>query len=799
MQGDIAATAPPAPNRAGRTVYLTGAILFWGFLLSGAMFWVLREAERKEALASFQGWATITAGAVNHGLAFHQEILEAMEGLFMSTENVTRQNFRSFCTEIIGRHPGMQALAFSPRVLDSGREFHEELAHQQGATGFRFTERAANGTLVPAARRPEYFPVFYVAPLQGNQPALGFDLASDPQRRAALEKARDSGQMAASARLTLLLSGTQQKGMILFYPLYRPGSDPHTVQDRREQLMGFALGVFRLNDIVDTALATLFRGDTEVRILDLTEPDQEELVYSRDGQGNHDLGPALSKDLPKGLAEVLSEDAELTLPGRRWVLRYTATPEFLARHTSLQPAIILLFGLAQTLLLAFITKRRSRQLDLAAAFARERAEAAARLNRQILQLEREKEAYREQEARWRLILRGIRAGIVSIDPETFRILDMNSVAGELLGLEPVEALGKDCRELYWKEIEGEPSCLTPETDGDCLSGRESLYQRPDGRLIPVTRTILSAPVYGRLQLFEILFDISDKKTLERRLGLAQKLESVGLLAAGIAHEINTPIQYVGDNIRFLQESFAGLSGVLQSCRTLAADPRDPSALAQAEAEVLAAMDQEDMDFLMEEIPKSISQSLEGVERVATIVQAMKRFSRLGNEDMSLVDVNKAIENTLVVTRNEWKYVADVTTDLDPAQPQVRCLPGDFNQVLVNILVNAAQAIGEMVKNTQSKGTIAISTGISEGMAEIRVSDTGPGIPAENLDKIFDPFFTTKEVGKGTGQGLAITHDIVVEKHKGTISVLSEAGQGATFVVRLPLDQAPEAPSIGSFQ
>jgi signal transduction histidine kinase len=357
-------------------------------------------------------------------------------------------------------------------------------------------------------------------------------------------------------------------------------------------------------------------------------------------------------------------------------------------------------------------------------------------------------------------------------------------------------VGKDCRTLYWRAIEGPEPCIRPGEEESCLIGQECLYRRNDGRLVPLTRTILSAPVYGRLQLFEILFDISDKKALERQLGLAQKLESVGLLAAGIAHEINTPIQYVGDNIRFLQESFAGLSALLGQCRSLAGGSPGPGARAEAATGLSAALEEADLDFLLEEIPKSIAQSLEGVERVAAIVSAMKRFSRLGSEEMALTDLNKAIENTLIVTRNEWKYVADVQTDLDPALPEVLCLPGDFNQVLVNIVVNAAQAIGETVKDTQRKGCIRIATRVAEGQAEIRISDDGPGIAPEKLDKIFDPFFTTKEVGKGTGQGLAIVHDIVVEKHKGSLTVDSAPGRGAAFVIRLPLPPSPSEARTG---
>ncbi|MEJ2078686.1 MAG: ATP-binding protein [Acidobacteriota bacterium] len=202
------------------------------------------------------------------------------------------------------------------------------------------------------------------------------------------------------------------------------------------------------------------------------------------------------------------------------------------------------------------------------------------------------------------------------------------------------------------------------------------------------------------------------------------------------------------------------------------------------------MTEADTDYLASEIPQAIEHTLEGVERVAKIVRAMKNFSHPGSEEKTPIDLNKAIENTLTVSRNEWKYHADLVADLDPALPPVPCLPGELNQVILNLVVNAAHAIADVVGDASGcKGTLAVSTRLDGAWAEIRVEDTGSGIPEHARDRIFDPFFTTKGVGKGTGQGLAISHSVIVDKHGGTIHFETETGGGTSFIVRLPLDEA----------
>ena len=251
---------------------------------------------------------------------------------------------------------------------------------------------------------------------------------------------------------------------------------------------------------------------------------------------------------------------------------------------------------------------------------------------------------------------------------------------------------------------------------------------------------------------------------------------------GVAHEINTPIQFVGDSVHFLREAFAELQGHLERYRAAAETAAVARRGGRAEAEA-------DLEFLTAEIPESLERALEGIERVAEIVRAMKEFAHPQRAEQAAADLNRAIDSTLTVARNEWKYVADVVTDLGELPPVV-CHLGELNQVILNLVVNAAHAIADA---GAGRGVIRVATRAAGEWVEITVSDTGAGIPEAIRDRIFDPFFTTKEVGRGTGQGLAIARAIVVDKHGGTLDFETEVGRGTTFRIRLPVAGRPTDP------
>lgn len=377
-----------------------------------------------------------------------------------------------------------------------------------------------------------------------------------------------------------------------------------------------------------------------------------------------------------------------------------------------------------------------------------------------------------------------------------RVKRWNLAATKVFGLAKAEVVGKP---LAGCGIQWGRSDIQVEIGSWC-AGQESrrveaLSFLVDGetRFLGLTLNWISAPEERIDELLIIGSDVTERETLGQQLRQAQKLEAIGQLAAGIAHEINTPTQYVGDNTRFLQESWPSFKELIAISREI----RQEASLGPISSQLLqrfdALMQAADFEYLQTEIPRAIEQSLEGTQRVAKIVRAMKEFSHPGVEEKRSIDINKAIETTITVARNEWKYVAEVETRFDFDLPLVLCHAGEFNQVILNLLINAAQAIAQSLgDSSQEKGKIVVSTSHDEDWAEISISDTGAGIPEAVRSRVFEPFFTTKPVGKGTGQGLALAHTAIVRRHGGKIWFDSEVGKGTTFYIRMPLAQSAEA-------
>lgn len=310
----------------------------------------------------------------------------------------------------------------------------------------------------------------------------------------------------------------------------------------------------------------------------------------------------------------------------------------------------------------------------------------------------------------------------------------------------------------------------------CFEGRVAIVENAPGerdRLLLVARDITARKSAQ-----------AERDRMEVQLRHAQKMEAIGQLAAGIAHEINTPVQYINDNLRFLEGAFQDLGEAFTREEAFLQRAFEDTLLSSEARALSEWVKDKDTAYILEEAPKALQQSQEGVRRVATIIQAMKVFSHPGTEGRSAVDLNRALENTVLVARNEWKYVAELELDLDPDLPEVEAYPGEINQAFLNLIVNAAHAIEEMVSSSGDKGVIRIETRGGGEWVEIRIQDTGCGIPEPIQSRVFDPFFTTKVVGKGTGQGLSIVHSVVT-KHGGTIRFETKPGMGTCFIVRLP--------------
>jgi len=413
----------------------------------------------------------------------------------------------------------------------------------------------------------------------------------------------------------------------------------------------------------------------------------------------------------------------------------------------------------------------------------------AGVGRNISERKRGEEALAAAEKKYRGMFDEALVGIFQLDPEGSLLALNHAMARILLYATPDEMLEHFKAPLWTAAVLPERSAelLAAMKDFGHVRAFELEVFRKDEGKVWISANVRTMTDSGVLTGFEGMFeDITERRLLREQLLQAQKLESVGQLAAGIAHEINTPTQYIGDNIRFLKKSFAKLAAVLSAYGRLWEETSRDNVTSTCIAEMTAALQKTDVGFLVEEIPKSINDSLEGVTRVSALVSAMKEFSHPGTREKVALDLNHAIQSTITVAQNEWKYVAEMETNFEPTLPHVPCLPGEFNQVILNLIVNAAHAIGDRSKERNGeKGKITVRTASCATGVEIRIGDTGGGIPVQARTKIFDPFFTTKEIGKGTGQGLAIARSVIVDKHHGSIDFETVLGEGTTFIIRLP--------------
>lgn len=381
------------------------------------------------------------------------------------------------------------------------------------------------------------------------------------------------------------------------------------------------------------------------------------------------------------------------------------------------------------------------------------------------------------------------------------IRSWNNGAEKLFGYTREEAIGKSVTMLFPPEHEGVylRSTLDKAKQLETIERFETVRIAKGG--VPVDVSLILSPIKdaaGRLiGLSGIYRDIRDRKQAEKereaievQLRHAQKLESVGRLAAGVAHEINTPVQFVSDSVHFVRNEIQGIFKLLDEYRALCQSTIDDAKGAENAARIEDMACEADLPYLLEEMPKALDRALDGLDRVAVIVRSMKEFAHPDQTEKAFVDLSRSINSTLTVARHEYKYVADLETDFADLPP-VLCHAGEINQVILNLIVNAAHAISDAVGDSPKKGFIRIQTRREMDDAVISIEDNGGGIPESIRERIFDPFFTTKDVGRGTGQGLAIARSVVVDKHGGSLSFETEVGQGTTFVIRLPIEGSSE--------
>ncbi|MDD2761497.1 MAG: PAS domain S-box protein [Methylomonas sp.] len=399
-----------------------------------------------------------------------------------------------------------------------------------------------------------------------------------------------------------------------------------------------------------------------------------------------------------------------------------------------------------------------------------------------LLLKHQMDSLKHQTAQLNTILDTAASAIVTIDKNGI-VISFNKAAERIFGYKQSEIIGRNVNCLMPDAIASQHDSflqryLTTRQPAIMGQRREVEAKRKDGKLFPALLQVNPMQLDDTVFFSGVIDDISETKALQTQLIQAQKMEAIGQLASGVAHEINTPIQYIGDNLSALAQNFADILDYQQSLSDTADDTM------KAKLEALA--ERYDIAYILEDSPKAIQQSLEGVARVAEIVKAMKTFSHFGpSQDKQFVNLHEALNGVLTISRNSYKYIAQIETDFATDVGSIECYANQLNQVLLNLLINAVHAIED---GPNRPGLIRISTRKLDDSVEILIQDNGIGIPDSIQEKVFNLFFTTKPVGKGTGQGLSLAYSIIVENHHGKLFFESQVGSGTIFHIQLPIKQ-----------
>ena len=403
---------------------------------------------------------------------------------------------------------------------------------------------------------------------------------------------------------------------------------------------------------------------------------------------------------------------------------------------------------------------------------------------------------RESEQRYRILFQASGDGILIVNIDDMKIRYANPAISKMLGYNENELIGLNVALIHPENVY---KSILSQINAQAIGKKKIAGNIPclkkDGAIIYTDINSVYSEIDGVRCNLAFFRDVTERKQreedrikLEKQLRQSRTLESIGTLASGIAHEINTPMQYIQDNTLFFSEGVINIFEVINTYQKIIKECIQNDKMNEIIEEADKILKDADIEYLRQEIPSAIKQSLEGIERVKKIINAMKFFSHVDTETMAKADINKAIESAVLVSKNVWKYTAEIKTDLDPLLPEIKCYISEINQAMMNLIVNSSNAISDVFRDgTDGKGFINISSRKDNNTIVISVEDNGSGIPEEIKDRIFDPFFTTKDVGKGTGQGLSIVYDIIVNKHKGKIDVDSKVGEGTIFTIRLPIE------------
>ena len=691
--------------------------------------------------------------------------IEGFAHFYEHNKFITDAEFQKYTSYLVAT-PEIQECMWIPAVRAGEKEsFEQEVRSRRGA-GFEVWQSDGGTKRVPAHGREIYYPILQVAPVYESEKIIGCDVGSDRVRSNALEEAIHTGLPSGTDPVTLSQNSSHQKGMLIYCPIF--AGEPRTSL-RGVVGMSLRIGAFLRNVGLERSVAI------ELALLK-KEGALESLAVSWN-----------SEEPPE---RILSLNRPVFAFGKVFSATAYAGSEFMHLYHPLRAVLeAVLTGFLLTLGLVLVISLLLRQRE--------------RLEQLVLE--------RTAQVQLQVGALNAAANAIVITNRKGTILWVNSAFTTFTGYTAKEAIGGNPSVL--KSGQYGPEFYKGLWDtvlrGEVWRG-EMVNRRKDGNLYTEEMTI--TPIKNEAgdvtNFIAVKQNITEQRRVEAELKLvefelrqAQKMESIGNMAAGIAHEINTPVQFVLNNVGFLGDAFSGFAKLQGSYRELMSRHRNGTLDAAYIDSVEETEKEVHLDFLKTEIPLAIEQSKDGVNRVKKIVRAMKEFSHPSDETPALTDINKAISSTLTVCRSEWKHVAEMVTYLERDLPLVPCFSGEINQVVLNLVVNAAHSIVENLAEKKAaliasggspgaiesaKGTITVTTHRNDDWVEVQVGDTGNGIPESVQAHVFDPFFTTKGVGQGSGLGLSIAHGIIEKKHKGKIGFISRVGLGTTFFFRLPL-------------
>jgi PAS domain S-box-containing protein len=718
-------------------------------LITVLLFFQVRAGEWQRAHLHFERRTDHLVQALRGALHAYLDDLSAIEGLFLSSRQVDRGEFSTFVQGMLVRHPGIQALEWIPRVPAAQRELYQERAKAEGFADFRFSERGPEGQMIAAGPRDEYYPVYYLEPYRGNETALGFDLASNPVRREALHQARDTGAPVVSARITLVQEVGRQYGVLIFFPIYGKGVSLDTVKARRAHLRGYILGVIRIGDMVHAALSTFDTKGIRYLLLDYSVKSEERLLFSGDVQQPETPGTASE------FSQTLLEFA-----GRRWVMQFLPTDEFLAELDLREAYRVLTGGLLFSSLLGTFLLVMAGRSAMIERVVQERtadlSEANVALARGIEERRQIHEALKESEGQHRAIVDTAVEGIIAID-EQGTVQSFNPAAERIFGYTAAEVIGRNVKMLQPEPYHSQHdeylrNYLRTGRKKIIGIGREVVGLRKDGTSFPLDLAVSEVLLDNRRLFTGIIRDITDRKEAEAELLVAkEKAESASRakteFLASMSHEIRTPMNAIIGMAELLSET------------SLTFEQSEYVRIFQSAGENLLTLINDILD---------ISKLEAGHLELESINFDLRDLLEKTCEILALRAHHKGLELTC-------RLVSDAPVKLvgDPLR---------LRQVLVNLVGNAIKFTerGEIVVEVKPSG--APRPGEAVEML-FSVSDTGIGIPADKQDIIFERFTqvdasTTRQYG-GTGLGLNISQRIV-EAMGGRIWVESEPGRGSTF-------------------